>query len=60
MNNIGFFVLELRNAEGDPANEPDCLGEFLHLNHVTIARTAHVQNHAIALPSHPVGLLHAP
>ena len=35
MDNTGDFVLDLINAEGDPAGEPDCRVEFIRLDGVS-------------------------
>jgi hypothetical protein len=43
MDNIGNLVLDLTNAEGKPAEEPDCRVEFVRLDQVTIALANHLQ-----------------
>lgn len=56
MDNMGNLVLNLINAEGNPAQEPDCRIEFLRLDGVTIGRADHVQfppQHRFTLPAFP-------
>jgi hypothetical protein len=58
MDNMGDLVLDLANAEGKAAEEPDCTIEFLRLDQVTIARANHVQfppRHRFTLPAFPQG-----
>src|SRR5258708_4027338 len=43
MSNTGSLVLDLINAEGNHALEPDCTVEFVRLDGVTIARADHLQ-----------------
>ena len=56
MDNMGNLVLDLINAEGGPAKEPNCTIEFLRLDQVTIARANHVEfppKHRFTLPAFP-------
>jgi hypothetical protein len=56
MENMGNFVLDLTNAEGNPAEEPDCRVEFVRLDQVTIACSDHLQfppSHRFTLPAFP-------
>lgn len=56
MDNIGNLVLDLTNAEGKPAEEPDCRVEFVRLDQVTIALANHLQfppRHRFTLPAFP-------
>jgi hypothetical protein len=56
MNNMGSLVLNLTNAEGNPAEEPACRIEFIRLDQVTIARADNVQfppQHRFSLPAFP-------
>jgi hypothetical protein len=56
MDNTAPFVLELRNAEGEFAADPDCRVEFLRLDNVVILRSDNVQfppSHSFTLPAFP-------
>src|SRR6476660_2465311 len=56
MDNIGNLVLNLINAEGDPADEPNCRVDFVRLDQVTIARANNLQfppKHRFTLPAFP-------
>src|SRR5438270_11887711 len=56
MDNVGNLVLDLTNAEGNPAEEPDCRVEFVRLDQVTICGADHLQfppTHRFALPAFP-------
>jgi len=56
MDNMGNLVLNLINAEGTAANEPDCTIEFTRLDQVVIARSSHVEfppGHRFTLPAFP-------
>ena len=58
MDNMGSLVLDLTNAEGNPAEEPNCRVEFMRLDQVTIARADHLQfppKHRFTLPAFPQG-----
>jgi hypothetical protein len=56
MGNVGRFVLDLINAEGTTAREPNCTVEFVRLDQVTIARSQHLEfppKHKFTLPAFP-------
>jgi hypothetical protein len=56
MDNMGNFVLDLINAEGNPANESNCQVEFVRLDQVAIARASNLQfppKHRFTLPAFP-------
>lgn len=56
MDNMGNLVLDLTNAEGNPAEEPNCRVEVVRLDQVTIARADHLQfppQHRFTLPAFP-------
>lgn len=56
MNNSGTLVLDLVNAEGDPAADPSCGIEILRLDQVSIFRTNNLQfppKHRLTLPAFP-------
>ncbi|MBZ5549089.1 MAG: hypothetical protein LAO22_14210 [Acidobacteriia bacterium] len=56
MDNMGNLVLNLTNAEGNPAEEPNCRVEVVRLDQVTIARADHLQfppQHRFTLPAFP-------
>jgi len=56
MDNVGNLTLALENAEGNPAEEPNCRIEFVRLDEVAIGRADHLEfppNHRFALPAFP-------
>ena len=56
MDNMGNLLLNLTNAEGNPAHEPDCRIEFLRLDGRTIGRADHLEFpplHRFTLPAFP-------
>ncbi len=56
MDDMGNLVLDLINAEGAPANEPDCTIEFVRLDQVVIGRSNHLEfppQHKFTLPAFP-------
>src|SRR5262249_33223752 len=56
MGNIGIVDLDLTNAEGGLANEPNCTVECFRLDGVTIQRKDHLQfppKRAFVLPAFP-------
>lgn len=56
MGNVGSFVLNLFNAEGDPANEPSCTVDFLRLDGTNILHAPGVQfppQHSFSVPAFP-------
>ena len=58
MDNMGSFVLDLTNAEGNPAEEPNCDVQFLRLDGVAVARAGNLQfppTHRFTLPAFPQG-----
>jgi hypothetical protein len=58
MENRADFVLELQNADGTPADEPDCRVEFLRLDQQVILKADHLQfppSHRFTVPAFPQG-----
>jgi len=58
MDNAGDFVLDLINAEGNPAGEPDCRVEFIRLDGVSFTPSNHLEfppQHRFTLPAFPQG-----
>jgi len=58
MGNTGDFVLDLINAEGDFADEPDCLVEFTRLDGATLMTSRNLEfppRHRFTLPAFPQG-----
>ena len=56
MGNVGTFILDLINAEGDPASEPSCTVDFLRLDNTDILRAPDLQfppKHSFSLPAFP-------
>src|SRR5271166_2063421 len=56
MGNVGTFILDLINAEGDPAIEPSCTVDFLRLDDTDILRAPDLQfppKHSFSLPAFP-------
>src|SRR5262245_16786070 len=56
MDNMGNLVLNLTNAEGDPADEPSCRVDFVRLDQVIIASAHNLQfppKHRFTLPAFP-------
>jgi hypothetical protein len=56
MDNMGNLVLNLTNAEGNPADEPSCRVDFVRLDQVIIARADNLQfppKHRFTLPAFP-------
>ena len=56
MDNIGTFILNFLNAEGDPADEPSCTVGFVRLDGTTILQARNVQfppQHSFSLPAFP-------
>jgi hypothetical protein len=56
MDSVGHLVLDLTDAEGQPAQEPDCVLQFLRVDDAAVARADHVQfppSHRFSLPAFP-------
>ncbi len=56
MDNMGNVVLDLTNAEGNSARDPDCRVEFVRLDQATIGRVDHLEfppTHRFRLPAFP-------
>jgi hypothetical protein len=56
MDNMGNLLLDLTNAEGNPADEPSCRVDFVRLDQVIIARADNLQfppKHRFTLPAFP-------
>jgi hypothetical protein len=56
MDNMANFVLDLMNAEGNSAEEPNCQAEFLRLDGISVAHVEHLQfppAHKFTLPAFP-------
>jgi hypothetical protein len=56
MDNVGTFVLNFFNAEGDPASEPSCTIDFVRLDGTIILQARGVQfppQHSFSLPAFP-------
>jgi hypothetical protein len=56
MGNVGSFVLNLFNAEGDAANEPSCTVDFLRVDNTIILHAPGVQfppQHSFSVPAFP-------
>lgn len=56
MDNVGNLVLDLTDAEGNPAEESNCRVEIVRLDQVTIARASNLQfppKHRFTLPAFP-------
>ena len=58
MENTGVFVIDLLNAEGSPAEEPNCLVEFIRLDGVSLLQSDHLEfppRHRFTVPAFPQG-----